>query len=359
MSSVDVKEAIEADLGLGVSNVDVASLNDYGGKRWAVTRGWMRRTGTKTASTSPRRSTTSRSSTRRPSTSAAGRGPTPGAAPSATARRRSGDLHGLLRGVRGGRRPRRPARARGRPRGPRQLYDVDVSKHFNLLGDGTYTTAVTFSKVNAPSPTVEGAWVGAPVFDLGPLTTDAMRLYGTAAAASTPRGRYDADGWSPPPWSGARRPRPGAGVAYVYGGASWLQDPSTSGPRSSRCGPTRRTTTAPGFGQSAALVDGGGVAAVGAPYAEDHGLFEKQNVTCGDAGSFKLGLFGFWTEDIPHNASAADLQAALWAPTAARAPPPGQHKCEHPNVKGSYLGRFPLVLVDFGRVIISRNGLEA
>ena len=32
---------------------------------------------------------------------------------------------------------------------------------------------------------------------------------------------------------------------------------------------------------------------------------------------------------------------------------------EIPNFKGSYLGRFPLVLADFGRAIISRNGLEA
>ena len=30
-----------------------------------------------------------------------------------------------------------------------------------------------------------------------------------------------------------------------------------------------------------------------------------------------------------------------------------------PNFKGSYLGRFPLVSADFGRAIISRNGLEA
>ena len=32
---------------------------------------------------------------------------------------------------------------------------------------------------------------------------------------------------------------------------------------------------------------------------------------------------------------------------------------EIPNFKGSYLGRFPLVSADFGRAIISRNGLEA
>ncbi|KAH8083920.1 phosphorelay sensor kinase [Aureococcus anophagefferens] len=34
-------------------------------------------------------------------------------------------------------------------------------------------------------------------------------------------------------------------------------------------------------------------------------------------------------------------------------------ECEIPNFKGSFLGRFPLVSADFGRAIISRNGLEA
>ena len=66
------------------------------------------------------------------------------------------------------------------------------------------------------------------------------------------------------------------------------------------------------FGHAVGLGAGGQVAAVGAPYSENHGVVERQNVSCvARGGTFRLGLFGFYTLDVPWNASTKELEAAL------------------------------------------------
>ncbi|KAH8082993.1 hypothetical protein JL720_8505 [Aureococcus anophagefferens] len=179
--------------------------------------------------------------------------------------------------------------------GLESLEDVDVSKHYDLWATAR-THRVTFSKVKEKSDVDTGTG---------------------AAEGFSWRGDYDALGQAPPPWAGAVRGARGngAGAAYVYQRFLNNQDSTYQWSQefALRPDPVDYHGENMAFGHALSLGTGGDVVAVGAPYAEDHGVTEQQNVTCGGAsrGTFRLGLFGFWTEPIAYNASASELQSAL------------------------------------------------
>ena len=217
-SSVDVKTAIEEDLGLDVANVDVADLNDYGARRWAVTFADRVVAAPANATSTSIRTLNDVPLLIAESIDLAGG---PGAAAWASPiRDGESPVWGTFAVSFNGAGPSAPidhdasaAQVEAKLEGLESLEDVDVSKHYDLLGDGTHTYRVTFSKVKEKSDVDTGtgaaegfSWVGAPVYDLPGLAVDDSALHGTAARAVVHRaGDYDALGQAPPPWAGAVR----------------------------------------------------------------------------------------------------------------------------------------------------------
>ncbi|KAJ1454589.1 hypothetical protein M885DRAFT_588046 [Pelagophyceae sp. CCMP2097] len=197
--------------------------------------------------------------------------------------------------------------------GLESIDDVRVSRHSELLAKNTISYRVTFAAVKVRI--ASGAYVAAPLGDLDKLQTDGAGLFGTGAGVIAKKhGEV-------PPWAGAVRGSAGlrAGAAYAFERSTvsaaddtvlWAQEFALVPAEEDFHG------EAMAFGKSVAVEyspsTARALALVGAPFAEEHGVREIQNISCvATRGEFRLGMLGFFSGWISVNATIPEVEAAL------------------------------------------------
>lgn len=193
---------------------------------------------------------------------------------------------------------------------------VKVSRHEALLGKGM-TWRITFLGVKAPDPRITNLWVGSPLGDLEKVQVGSVKeLLGTTPNITISK-HHDV-----PSWAGAQRGSrgTGAGSAYIFSRDTISAADATITWTEEFVLETQRAEDyhgeGMGLGYSVAFAQQMSSARIfvlaGAPWAEYHGVFEQQIVTCNATnGTFRLGMRGFWSGPIPWNATTAEFAALL------------------------------------------------
>lgn len=314
----DVKYAIQDDLGYMVSNVDVSEYNAYGSRRWAVTFADIpgeSRNDTGLLNNIPLLEAKE---------IALGGGP--GASAWSTPIQDGGSpVWGHFGVSLNGAGPSEPIwhnadvdEVKAKLEGLDSISHVEVSNVDDLFGfgKGAHTYLVTFAAVLRKDD--GGTWVGTSVYDMEPVKIDTKYYFGSHAEVQVLQGGYDpVTNYTTPVWTGARRGQRGAGggAAFVYARTVVSSNDPTymwSPEFALVPDPQHYAGERAAFGHDVALGEGGNTALVGAPYSENHGVFEVQSISCTAAGGFfRLGLMGAWTQYIKWNATVAELKDAL------------------------------------------------
>lgn len=193
---------------------------------------------------------------------------------------------------------------------------VKVSRHEALLGKGM-TWRVTFLGVKALDPRTTNLWVGSPLGDLEKVQVGSIKeLIGTTPNITISKHN------DVPSWAGAQRGSRGigAGSAYIFSRDTISAADSTVTWAEEFVLETQRAEDyrgeGMGLGHSVSFAQQMSSDRIfvlaGAPWAEYHGVYEQQIVTCNATnGTFRLGMRGFWSDPVPWNATTAEFAAIL------------------------------------------------